>query len=605
MPAASSYPLTWELDSLLPNPQKEEFRTLLAQYQRELEAAAVESDTLPPVSAAPASVAKWVAFLKTYEQLTGRAGDLGAFIGCHAAADAVNKLYQQMEAKLSSLDPLRERMATNIEFAFKDATASDIAAFVKADPWLEKVAFWIDERRKNAEIRLPREQELLAADLAVDGIHAWGRLYDRLSGALRVKVMDKGEVVEKSVSQVQFDSPQRSIRENNFYASNKAWQTIGDSGADALNHISGTRLTLYKRLGLADHLEVPLRFNRMKRATLDAMWSTITDRKGVLLRYLEAKAKLLGVSRMSWFDQAAPLPLGRKAPSEEITYDEACEMVLRTFHGFSPELGRFAEMSLADRWIEVENREGKRQGGFCTGFPTKKQSRIFMTFTNSTDSMSTLAHELGHAYHSWVLRDQPMLLQDYPMNLAETASTFAEAVLGEERLRAARTPEEQLSILDGMLGDAVAFLMNIHARFIFEDRFHRERPNGELTAARFSELMLEAQKEAYLNGLAEDGWNSSFWISKLHFYISGLPFYNFPYTFGYLLSLGVYSMARDSGSDFPEQYKRLLIATGCMSAEESVRSTFGYDLSGPDFWNRSLGIIAGRVERFVELVDNL
>jgi oligoendopeptidase F len=203
-----------------------------------------------------------------------------------------------------------------------------------------------------------------------------------------------------------------------------------------------------------------------------------------------------------------------------------------------------------------------------------------------------------------VLRDQPLLLQDYPMNLAETASTFAEAVLGDERLRAARNAAEQLSILDGMLGDAVAFLMNIHARFIFEDRFHKERPKGEVPATRLSELMQEAQKEAYLNALADDGWNPSFWISKLHFYISGLPFYNFPYTFGYLLSLGVYSMAQDAGDAFPEQYRKLLIATGCMSAEDAVRSTFGHDLTQPDFWNRSLDIIAGRVDKFLELAEN-
>src|SRR5262249_25594840 len=148
---------------------------------------------------------------------------------------------------------------------------------------------------------------------------------------------------------------------------------------------------------------------------------------------------------------------------DEISYDDACSQIIEAFHHFSPDFGDFARMALTDRWIEAENRPGKHQGGFCTGFPVAKQSRIFMTYTNSADSMSTLAHELGHAYHSWVLRDQPVFLQDYPMNLAETASTFAEAVLGEQRYRRARSDYERLQMLDGMLGDAVAFLMNIHA----------------------------------------------------------------------------------------------------------------------------------------------
>ena len=228
-----------------------------------------------------------------------------------------------------------------------------------------------------------------------------------------------------------------------------------------------------------------------------------------------------------------------------------------------------------------------------------------MTYTNSADSMSTLAHELGHAYHSWVLRNEPVLQQDYPMNLAETASTFAEAVLGEQRLQLASTDYERLQILDGMLGDAVAFLMNIHARFLFEDEFHRQRATGELTSDQLNELMVKAQREAYLNTLADQGWNPRFWVSKLHFYITSVPFYNFPYTFGYLLSLGVYAIGKDSGPDFPQNYRRLLLATGSQDAEDAVQSTMGFDLRKPDFWQKSLTIVADRVRDFIKLADRV
>ena len=231
----------------------------------------------------------------------------------------------------------------------------------------------------------------------------------------------------------------------------------------------------------------------------------------------------------------------------------------------------------------------------------KRESRIFMTFTRSPDSMSTLAHELGHAYHTYVLRDQPHFLQEYPMNLAETASTFAEAVLGEQRLQSAHSKDEQLLILDQMLADAVQYLMNIHARFIFEDNFHQERADGELSAQRLSQLMLAAQQEAFLDALDADGWNPNFWISKLHFYISGLPFYNFPYTFGYLLSLGAYALATDNIKEFPETYRQLLIATGCRGTENAVRSTLGYDLTEPDFWLKCLAVVTRRVQQFMKL----
>jgi pepF/M3 family oligoendopeptidase len=604
MPTTSEFPLIWDLDSILPHPSTDAFRETLETFRQNLQALAERSDSLPAVNGDANNVAGWTDFLHELESVSGRASELNSFVGCQAAADANDKLFQQLEGRLSALDPLRERIATNVEFALKSASESDVSAFIAADEWLREIAFYIGDRRRNAELRLPKEQEMLAADLAVDGIHAWGRLYDRISGSLRITVMEKGELVEKSVGQVQFDSPQRDVRENNFFAADTAWSGIADTCADAVNHIAGTRLTLYRHLGLADHLEAPCRDNRMRRETLDAMWSAVSNRKGVLLKYLQRKAQAFGLEKPTWYDVTAPYPIaGGAVGDSELPWNDACNLIIETFNNFSPEFGDFARLALKNGWVEAENRSGKRQGGFCTGFPVKQESRIFMTYTDSADSMSTLAHELGHAYHSWVLRERPLFLRRYPMNLAETASTFAEAVLGEQRLQDSTSAAEQLKILDLMLSDSVAFLMNIHARFLFEDSFHQERADGELTADRLSELMESAQQTAYVNGLADDGWNRNFWISKLHFYISGLPFYNFPYTFGYLLSLGVYAVGKESGGDFPAQYRELLIATGCQETEAAVQSTLGYDLTKPDFWNKSLDIVDQRVERFLELAN--
>src|SRR5262245_22216701 len=471
----------WDLDSLLPPPASDEFQNVVETYRRDLTALADRSDRLPAGSRRSDDATAWGAFLREFERLEMQATDLAAFIGCQAAADAGNKLYRRFEAALSALDPLRERIATNVEFTLRDAGEADFKALVAADPALSNNAFFLAQRRKNAQLRLPRGEELLAADLAVDGIHAWGRLYDRMSGDLRITVMERGELVDKSPGQIRFDSPERFVRQNNFYAAEKAWKSIADSCADALNHIAGTRLTVYRRLGLTDHLEVPLRRNRMQRQTLETMWAVITRRKAMLQRFLSAKARLFGQERLAWYDLHAPLPrTAAPGQSAEISYDDGAELVIRTFTRFSPDLGEFARQALSGGWVEAENRSGKRQGAFCTGFATKKQSRVFMTFTNSHDNVATLAHELGHAYHSWVLKDEPFFLQDYPMNLAETASTFTEAVLAEHRLAESQSREEKLSILDHMLADAVAYLMNIHARFLFENAFHSERKEGEL-----------------------------------------------------------------------------------------------------------------------------
>jgi oligoendopeptidase F len=283
LPATTANPQTpydqnWDLDSLLPHPAGEEFPKIIEGVRDALNALADRSDKLVVIGPGGENSAAWADFLREAARLEMQVGDLASFIGCHAAADAANKLYRQVEATLSALDPLRDRIFTNFEFALRDASDADFTALADADPFLKSNAFFLTQRRKNARLRLPRGEELLAADLAVDGIHAWGRLYDRLSGELRIKVMEKGEIVEKSPGQIRFDSPERSVRQNNFYAADKAWKSIADSCADALNHIAGTRLTVYRRLGLADHLEMPLHRNRMKPATLDTMWSVITRR---------------------------------------------------------------------------------------------------------------------------------------------------------------------------------------------------------------------------------------------------------------------------------------------------------------------------------------
>jgi pepF/M3 family oligoendopeptidase len=592
------YAVTWDLDSLLAHPETAQFKQLFEAYRNDLEQAAADSEKLEPLS--KTSLKVWEEYVPRLSGLMSRSEDLHAFIGCHAAADAENKLFQQIEGQLAAVSPLRSQIFTNLEFALQNSSDAEYSACMSASQPLKSIGFFLDECKRSAKFRLPKEQELLSADLAVDGIMAWSRLYDRISGALKIEVMEKGDVVRKSPGQVTFDSPERAIRENNYFAASKAWNSIADTCADAINHIAGTRLVKYRRLGVKDHLDLPLRYNRLKRETLDTMWKCVSDRKKTLASYFDCKAKLLGQEKLAWYDQAAPLPKG-PGENSQITYDEACDTIVSTFSAFSPHMGDFAKRAIVERWIEVENRGGKRQGGFCTGFPTKQQSRIFMTYTNSADSMSTLAHELGHAYHSYVLKEQPYLLQDYPMNLAETASTFAEAVLAEHRLKTAKTTTEKLSLLDHALSDAVAFLMNIHARFLFENRLYVERKSGEVPTERLSELMLGAQKEAYLDVLDAEGWNPLFWASKLHFYIGGLPFYNFPYTFGYLLSQALFAIAPKIGPEFPDRYRKLLVLTGCRETEDAIQESLGFNPAEPELWNLALDVVDAKVKQFVEL----
>ncbi|MDU2241657.1 MAG: M3 family oligoendopeptidase, partial [Paenibacillus sp.] len=406
-----------------------------------------------------------------------------------------------------------------------------------------------------------------------------------------------GEVKTLSVGQAanKLDDPDRNVRERVFASWEEAWTKSEDYCADTLNRLAGFRLKLYEKRGWEDVLKEPLAINRMSKATLDAMWQVIVENKPKFVAYLERKAKLLGVEKLSWTDVDSPL--GQAAG--KITYEQAAEDIVQQFGHFSPKLAEFATMAFNKRWIEAEDRPGKRPGGFCTSLPKSKQTRIFMTFGGTVSNVYTLAHELGHAYHQYVMEELPIFNQDYAMNVAETASTFAEMILADAFVKNAANDQEKIVLLADKVQNSVAFYMNIHARFLFETRFYEKRRQGVLDASELSELMEEAQREAFQEALGS--YHPHFWASKLHFYITDVPFYNFPYTFGYMFSTGLYALAQREGQGFAAKYDALLRDTGRMTVEELAAKHLGVDLTKPDFWREAMAVNVADVDAFLEL----
>ncbi|PJN85883.1 M3 family metallopeptidase, partial [Bacillus velezensis] len=239
--------------------------------------------------------------------------------------------------------------------------------------------------------------------------------------------------------------------------------------------------------------------------------------------------------------------------------------------------------------------------GFCTSFPDSGESRIFMTFSGSASNVSTLAHELGHAFHQEAMLQVRQLNRAYAMNVAETASTFAEMIVADAALKQAETKDEKLFLLEDKIQRSVAMFMNIHARFLFETRFYEERKQGVVPAEKLNELMEAAQKEAFCDSLGE--YHPHFWASKLHFHITGVPFYNFPYTFGYLFSLGIYARALREKADFEEKYIALLCDTASMTVEDLAMKHLGADLTERSFWEDAVRLAVQDVQEFLELTE--
>ena len=270
---------------------------------------------------------------------------------------------------------------------------------------------------------------------------------------------------------------------------------------------------------------------------------------------------------------------------------------------FGPNISAFAKHALENRWVEAEDRPKKRPGGYCEELPEFEESRIFMTFTGSSSDASTLAHELGHAFHSFVMKDLPALNRSYSMNVAETASTFAENIISNATVANAKTKEEKFTLLNAKMENTIAMFLNIHSRFLFEKAFYEERSKGIVSEQRINELMVQAQKEAYGDSLSS--YHPHFWCSKLHFFIDDVPFYNFPYTFGFLFSLGIYAEYLKDSNGFEDKYIALLRDTGSMKVEELAMKHLGVDLTKPAFWEAGIQLMEKDAEEFIRLSNEM
>lgn len=589
-------PLRWDLESLWPGGCAGEPASQLAEQARsDLAAIASAVGQLPPLSGAGPTLSTWAGVLRRLEEIDDHIEEAYALAECTLAADVTDKDARDLVARVHDMLSQRRQIDVPVWSGLGEADDESFSALSEHSE-LTHMELHLQEQRAWSEISMDPELEQLHEELARDGFHSWSRLYDEVTGGLRVEV-DRGEGPEQlGVGQARnlLESPDRALRKRVAAAIHDAFDSQKALFAAAFNHINGYREVLYRRRGI-DELTVPCRLNRIERRTLDTMWSAVHAFRPTMARFLAAKARALGLEKPSWYD--VDVPLGEAGAS--VDYATAQDFIVSEFSEFSGAMGEFAKMAFDQRWIEAEDRSGKAQGGFCASFPLSKQTRIFMTYGNTPGSVQTLAHELGHAYHAWLLRDLRAKAREVPATLAETASTFAESLVREAALRRADRDEVRLGLLDRKLTDAVAMLMNIPARFKLDRAAFAERRKRELSPERYTELTLEAFEEAHAGALAE--YEELFWASKLHFYFTQLPFYNFPYTFGYLFSLGLYARALEEGSDFAPQYDETLMLTGGHTVEEVARRALGVDLGEPEFWNDALALIAADVSAFETL----
>lgn len=542
-------------------------------------------------------------FLEKREFITNGLSEAGTFARGLASADAKDTQASKVVNQLGSIASQMNAVETRFMKQLKDSSDEAWNKLLSDDSFKD-VSFALNEKREQGRKLLSENEERVIQKLSLDGLHGFGNMYQSLVNSIKIPVKEDGKVKVLSAGQaankLSGDSDPKA-RHTMLHLWEKAWQAKSPLFADTLNHLAGFRLQTYQLRGEDDFMNPPLEYNRMKEDTLNVMWDTITENKPRVVDFLNRKAKLMNLEKLSWPDVAAPVSVGTFTP-KTYSFEEAQDFIVKHFGSFSTEMSGMAQRAFENNWVEAEDREGKRPGAYCANLPESKESRIFMTFSGSANNVSTLAHELGHAFHSHVMRDLPQLNRRYAMNVAETASTFAETLISNATIEAASSVEEKIALLDSKISRAAIMFMDIHSRFIFEKRFYEKRQNGLVNEKELRDLMEEAQKEAFQDSL--ETYHPMFWASKLHFYSTSVSFYNFPYTFGFLFSLGIYSKAKEVGPSFEGNYRNLLRDTASMTTEELAEKHLNVDLTQSTFWQSAIDEVLEDIDLYMSLTEN-
>ncbi|MBB5233552.1 M3 family oligoendopeptidase [Deinococcus budaensis] len=525
--------------------------------------------------------------LGSLNEVLGRVTTLRGFISAFVTTDSRDALAQQKMGELTTLTlglgPLRSRLTAWLG-------GQDVEALLAGSDVARAHAHLIRRSVERARYQMTPQEEDLAARLRPSGAGGWAKLHgnvtSQLSGGFR------GQTLPVTALRALATDPDEAVRRDAFEAELKVWQGAEVVLAAALNGVKGEEGTLSTRRGFADAVAPSLLTHGIDRETLAAMQGAVERSLPDFRRYFAAKARALGKPKLDWWDLFAPV--GRSAT--EWTYEAGARFVEEQFRAYSERLGDFAARAFRENWIDAGPRDGKRGGAFCMGWQGD-ESRILMNHDPSLDSVSTLAHELGHGYHNLLKAPRTPLQRETPMTLAETASIFCETIIQNAALERSEG-EERLYVLETQLLGHAQVVVDIHSRFLFERAVFEGRAQRDLTPQEINDLMTWAQRETYGDALAST--HPYMWAVKPHYY--SLSFYNYPYTFGLLFGLGLYAQyqaakERGEAADFQRRYDELLSDTGLADAR-TLAAGFGIDLHAPDFWEGSLDVIRGQIAAY-------
>lgn len=571
----------WSLKELYPSFESEEFQRDFERFSnfREVFNGLTLEDNLESIKAA-------IAALEEFSVLSSR---LGNYINLTLTANTTDETANKYRTLFGNAYAALNSAYTKV-YKFIGSVETDITA----DENLKDYEFYFAEAKQQYKHLLSDELEDVIAKFSISGGDGWEQLFEAMTSGVEGEF--KGEKVTLSeIRNMAYDAD-AVVRKEAYETELKMYDTIKEPIAFALNNIKQQVLTETSLRGFESPLAQTLEASRMSRQTLDALLEAIREYLPQFRAYLKHKASLLGHENgLPFYDLFAPIG----ESSRRFTIEESKEFLLENFKGFSEDLAQMTKEAYENNYIDFLPRKGKVGGAFCSNLPFIKQSRILTNFSGSLSDVVTIAHELGHAYHGLHIENHRVLNQEYSMPVAETASTFNENIVMNTVISEA-SDAEKVALLESQLQDTTQIIVDIYSRYLFESSVFENREKSFMFSKDLEQLMLDAQKEAYGDGLDPDAMHPYMWACKPHYYSSGLSFYNFPYAFGGLFSKGLYAIYQEQPEGFVEKYQELLRATTVTSAEDTAK-VLGVDVTDSAFWKKALAQVADNIEQFIAL----
>ena len=586
--------LNWSLEEIYSSFNSDEFNKDLENLTKVIENINIWATDI--VKDKENLVEKLEGYINKFTTVTGLSSKLSIFINLSLSVNTKDK-----EA-LKYSDILEKKLTSLVESSVKIeryiSNIDDIEHIINKSELLKEHEFILKSVIEQSKYLLSNKEENIIANMKNTGSNAWIKLKDNLISTLKVDIEENGKIKEVPLTIVlnmAYDKDQK-VRKKAYEAEIKSYKKVEEGVAAALNAIKGEVLTVCDFRGYKSPLEKTLIDSRMNEESLEAMFSAMKESLPVFRKYLRRKGELLGYKNgLPFYDLYAPVC----EADMKFSYEEGTKFVEKNFRTFSDNLGDFAKKAINNNWIDVKPREGKVGGGFCENLHFIGESRILLNYGDNFGDVVTLAHELGHGFHGECLNDETTLNSDYPMPIAETASTFCETIIKKAAIKDA-TKNEALAILETEISDCTQVIVDIYSRFLFEKSFFEARKESSLSVEEIKELMLNAQREAYGDGLDPNFLHSYMWTWKPHYYDPEYNYYNFPYAFGLLFAKGLYAEYIKKGQIFAKDYEKLLSITGKNNIAD-VAKVMGMDINDKEFWRNSLKTIEEDIKEFIEL----